>query len=202
MGWARAVSIWGALAAVVLIPLAIAAQSPLLAWRDPIYIAAGLTGVVGLCVLLIQPLLAHGLLPGVSPRPARVIHRWFGASLLCLVVAHVVGLWLTSPPDVVDALLFVSPTPFSAWGVVAMWGIFLTGLLALFRRRLKIHPRHWRRGHTALACVIVWGTGIHAILIEGTMGPWSKALLVVCAVGATTYVAFMAWVTSARPRAD
>ena len=29
------------------------------------------------------------------------------------VVIHVAGLWITSPPDMIDALLFTSPTPFS-----------------------------------------------------------------------------------------
>ena len=28
------------------------------------------------------------------------------------------------------ALLFVSPTPFSAWGVIAMWAVFTAALLA------------------------------------------------------------------------
>jgi hypothetical protein len=44
--------------------------------------------------------------------------------LVVAVVVHVGGLWITSPPDMIDALLLTSPTPFSAFGVIAMWAIF------------------------------------------------------------------------------
>ena len=37
----RVALIWVALAAAICVPLAAAAMSPLLEWRDPIYIAAG-----------------------------------------------------------------------------------------------------------------------------------------------------------------
>ena len=68
---------------------------------------------------------------------------------------HVGGLWITSPPDVIDALLFASPTPFSAWGVIAMWAIFVAALLAAFRRRLRLRPRTWRIAHSSAAAVVV-----------------------------------------------
>jgi hypothetical protein len=41
---ARAILIWVALTAALAVPLTIAAASPLLAWRDPIYIAGGFAG--------------------------------------------------------------------------------------------------------------------------------------------------------------
>ena len=88
------------------------------------------------------------------------------------------------PPDVVDALPFTSPTPFSVWGVIAMWAIFAAALLAGLRRRLRLPPRAWRQGHTALAAVIVLGTVVHAMLIEGTMETVSKAALGVLALAA------------------
>ena len=91
------------------------------------------------------------------------------------VVIHVGGLWITSPPDMVDALLFSSPTPFSPFGVIAMWAIFAVALLAAFRRRLR--PRTWRTAHMLLAIVIVGGSVVHGILIEGTMETISKAAL-------------------------
>lgn len=171
----RAVLIWAALAAALAVPIVAAAASPLLAWRDPIYIAAGFAGVVALALLLLQPLLAGGYLPGLRMRPGRRLHAWVGAGLVAAVAAHVAGLWLTSPPDVVDALVFRSPTAFSAWGVVAMWAVFAAALLAAFRRRLRLAV--WRLCHIALAMVIVVGSVVHAMLIDGTMGMVSKAAL-------------------------
>jgi predicted ferric reductase len=169
--------IWAALAAALVVPLAVAATSPLLAWREPIYIAACLAGVVALALLLLQPLLAGRYLPGLTARRSRQLHAWIGAGLLTAVIAHVAGLWLTSPPDVIDALLFRSPTPFAAWGVVAMWAVIATALLATLRRRLRLRPTAWRACHLTLAAVIVTGTVVHALLIEGTMGTLSKAAL-------------------------
>ena len=200
---ARAILIWAALAAALVLPVVVAAGSPLLAWRDPVYIAAGFAGVVGMGLLLLQPLLAGGYLPGLPPIRGRRLHAWIGAALVLAVVLHVAGLWVTSPPDVIDVLLFRSPTPFSVWGVVAMWAVFAAALLALFRRRLRLRPMVWRRWHMALTAVIVTGSVVHAMLIEGTMGPYSKAAL--CAlVAAATVKAFVdLWsrISPARSRA-
>ena len=182
---ARAILIWAVAGAAVAVPLALAALSPLLAWRSPIYIAAGFAGIVGLGLLLFQPLLIGGLLPGLSPARRRRLHRLVGAALVAALVVHVAGLWFTSPPDVVDALLFRSPTPFSAWGVIAMWAVFATALLAALRRPLRIRPRWWRAGHLSLAVVIVGGVVAHALLIEGTMESVSKVVLCGLVVAAT-----------------
>ena len=152
-----------------------AATSPLLQWRDPIYITGGLSGVAALALLLIQPLLAGGRIAGLHPRQSRRIHGWIGAALVLAVLIHVVALWITSPPDVIDALLFVSPTPFAVWGVLAMWAIFAAAALAALRRRLPFQT--WRVAHTALAVLIVIGSVLHAVLIEGTMGTPSKIVL-------------------------
>ena len=178
--------IWVALAAVLVVPAVVAATSPLLAWRDPIYIAASFAGVVALALLLIQPLLAGGYLPNLPTRSGRRLHAWVGAGLTAAVVAHVAGLWLTSPPDVIDALLFQSPTPFSAWGVVAMWAVFAAALLAIFRRRLR--PMIWRRFHVTVAMVIVVGSVVHAMRVEGTMGTVSKAALCVLVLAAAVKI--------------
>ncbi|MEL6481993.1 MAG: ferric reductase-like transmembrane domain-containing protein [Pseudomonadota bacterium] len=177
---ARAILIWAVLAAALIVPVAVAATSPLLAWREPVYIAAGFAGVVTLGLLLLQPLLAGGYLPGVSTRFARRLHALVGGGLLVAVVVHVVGLWITSPPDVIDALLFRSPTPFSIWGVIAMWTVLAAALFAAFRRRLRLRPAKWRLVHLTLSTVIIAGTVLHAMLIEGTMGLVSKA--VICAL--------------------
>ncbi|CAN0601074.1 unnamed protein product, partial [Ectocarpus sp. 12 AP-2014] len=103
---------WTALVCAVVLPIAIAANSPQLAFRDPIYIFAGFAGIVAMAFLLFQPLLAMGYMPGLIMRSARRLHRWIGAGLVAAIVLHVAGLWMTSPPDVIDALMFRSPTPF------------------------------------------------------------------------------------------
>ncbi|PHR19683.1 MAG: ferric reductase [Hoeflea sp.] len=190
--------VWAALVIVIAVPVAAAAMSPLLAWRDPVYIAAGFAGVVAMALLLFQPLLAAGLLPGLSGPRGRRVHRWIGSALVLAVIVHVVGLWVTSPPDVIDALLFASPTPFSAWGVIAMWALFASALLAGLRRRVP--PRHWRRAHTLLAAVIVVGSVVHAMLIEGTMETFSKAALCALVVAATLMAFARLRVWAARTR--
>ncbi len=178
------VLVWLALATAILVPLVFAASSPLLAWRQPIYIVAGFAGAVAMSLLLIQPLLIAGDLPGASAQKGRRVHRWIGGALVAVVIVHVVGLWFTSPPDVIDALLFVSPTPFSAWGVIAMWALFGAAALAVWRRRLQLAPRSWRLGHSALVTVAVAGSVVHAMLIEGTMEVISKVALCLLVVAA------------------
>jgi predicted ferric reductase len=185
---ARPILIWTALAAATAVPIGAAAASPLLAWRAPIYIAAGFAGIVGLALLLVQPLLIGGYLPGPSAGRARRVHPWIGGLLVASVVLHVGALWITSPQDVIDVLLFQSPTPFSVWGVIGMWAIFVTALLAALRRRLRLRPRIWRIGHAFLAVVIVVGSVAHAMLIEGTMETVSKAALCGLVLSATTKV--------------
>jgi predicted ferric reductase len=188
MGSARATLIWTALAAAIAVPIAAAAASPLLAWRDPIYITAGFAGVAGMGLLLVQPLLIGGYLPGPSAYRTRRLHRWIGGLLVAAVVIHVGALWITSPPDVIDVLLFRSPTPFSVWGVIAMWAVFGAALLAACRRRLRLRPRTWRISHASLAVVIVVGSVVHALLIVGTMETISKAALCGLVLAATTKV--------------
>jgi predicted ferric reductase len=176
---------WVALAAAIAVPLAASAFSPLLAYRDFIYIIAGFAGVIALGLLLVQPVLIGGLVPGLSAQTRRRLHRWVGAGLVLAILVHVGGLWMTSPPDVIDALLFRAPTTFSVWGVIAMWAIFATALLALFRRHLHLRPRTWRISHTLLAAVIVVGSVLHSVLIEGTMETWSKVALCALVLAAT-----------------
>jgi len=179
---------WLALAIAITVPIAIAAASPLLAYRDPIYVTAGFAGVIAMSLLLAQPLLAGGHLPGLHGPRGRRLHRRIGVGLLAAVVLHVAGLWMTSPPDMVDALLFRSPTPFSVWGVIAMWAVFAAALTAALGRRQRLRTRHWRFVHTALATVVVAGSVVHAMQIDGTMGTASKAMLSASAVAATAWV--------------
>jgi hypothetical protein len=185
---ARAILIWTALAAATAVPIGAAAASPLLAWRAPVYIAAGFAGVAGLGLLLVQPLLIGGYLPGPSAYRVRRMHRWIGGLLVAAVAIHVGALWITSPQDVIDVLLVQSPTPFSVWGLIGMWAIFAAALLAALRDRLRLRPRTWRISHAFLAVVIVVGSVVHTILIEGTMEAISKAALCGLVLAATTKV--------------
>ena len=186
-GWqlARVILIWGALAFAIGVPIAAAAASEQLAWRGPVYILAGFAGIIALGLVLVQPLLIGGYLPGLSAYRGRRAHHWIGGTLVVAIVIHVAGLWLTSPPDMIDALTYSSPTPFSPFGVTAMWAIFIVALLALLRRRLGLRPRTWRFVHMPLAIVIVVGSVVHCLLIEGTMETISKAALCAAVLAAT-----------------
>ena len=186
----RAALAWAALAGVILWPLGVALTSPLLDWRGPAYVVAGAAGVVALGLLPVQPLLAAGWLPGPGPARSRRLHRAVGAALVAAVSIHVGGLWITSPPDVVDALTFTAPASFSPWGVVAMWALILAAAMAVLRRRLGWRPAPWRTGHTGLAGIVVAGGTVHAMLVWGTMGTVSKTVL--CAVAVATLMA-VAW---------
>lgn len=190
--------VWAALVIAVGVPIAAAAASPLLAWRDPVYIAAGFAGVVAMALLLFQSLLAAGRLPGLSAQRSRLLHRWVGAALALAVVIHVGALWVTSPPDVIDALLFASPTAFSAWGVIAMWAVFASALMAGLRWQLRLRPRSWRLAHTVLAAVIVVGSIVHAMLIEGTMESVSKTVLCALVLTATVTAILRVWAKPSR----
>ena len=185
---ARAPLIWAALALAIGVPIALAAGSEQLAWRGPVYILAGFAGIIALGLVLVQPLLIGGYLPGLSAYRGRRAHHWIGGALALAVVIHVAGLWITSPPDMIDALTYTSPTPFSPFGVTAMWAIFTVAVLAALRRRLGLRLRTWRIVHIPLAIVIVAGSVAHCLLIEGTMETISKAALCVLIVVATVKV--------------
>lgn len=186
----RAVLVLVGLAAIGAVSMVEAARSPLLQWREPVYIMAGFAGIIGLILLMIQPLLVAGPQTGTLRRR---VHSLTGAALVIAVVVHVAGLWITSPPDVVDAILLRSPTPFAIWGVMATWAVLLAALLAAARRRVR--PRAWRLAHTGATTFAVLGTVVHAWLIEGAMGPVSKGLvcLLVLIVMAWTALRRRAW---------
>ncbi|GMP10030.1 ferric reductase-like transmembrane domain-containing protein [Bradyrhizobium sp. TM239] len=186
-GWtsARSILIWVGLAFAIGAPILLAATSEQLAWRGPVYILAGFAGIIALGLVLVQPLLIGGYLAPLSAYRGRRAHHWIGGALVIAVVIHVAGLWITSPPDMIDALTYASPTPFSPFGVTAMWAIFIVALLASLRRRLELRPRTWRLIHMPLAIVIVVGSVVHCLLIEGTMETISKAVLCAAVLAAT-----------------
>lgn len=182
--------IWPVLVSLAGVPIWLALNSPLLAWREPVYILAGAAGVVAFACMLFQPVLVAGWLPGMRPSTARRLHVWTGLGLVIGVIVHLVALWITSPPDVIDALLLVSPTPFSHWGVIAMWALFGAAGLAVLRRKGRLRPVVWRVGHTSCVSLAVFGTVLHALLVDGTMELVSKVALCVGVVGLTVLVIF------------
>lgn len=188
MRLARATLIWAMLATAIGAPIAAAAASPLLEWRGPIYILAGFSGIIALGLVLVQPLLIGGYLPGYSAWRGRRAHQWIGGTLVVAVLIHVAGLWIISPPDMIDALTLTSPTPFSPFGVIAMWAIFAVALVASLRRRWGLRPRTWRITHTLLAIVIVIGSVLHCVLIEGAMESVTKLVLCTLVLAAAVKV--------------
>jgi predicted ferric reductase len=176
---------WLLIGAVVAVPVIVAAASPLQASRDEIWVLGGMSGVVALALLFLQPVLIgrFRLLKGLQERRW---HRWIGAAIVMLVAIHIGGLYVTSPEDITDALLLVSPTPFALYGVIGLAGVILTTALALFRKRLA--DGVWQIAHTILAVAIVGGSVVHALLIEGAMGETTKLVLCLFLVAATTGV--------------
>lgn len=150
----------------------LAAASPLQRGREAVWIFGGLTGVLALALLAVQPLLMSGL---VRPVVGRRLHRGLGAAILGLAVAHVAGLWIYSPEDITDALLLRAPTPFSAWGVASLAGLVAAALVAVLRR--PIPPHLWKALHLSLAVIGGVSAVVHAWMILGAMEPVSKALL-------------------------
>lgn len=175
----RAPFFWIVFAACLCVPIVLTAMSPLLAWRNWIYILAGFAGVLALTFIVLQPLLAAKVLPNLSATHQRKLHRVVGAAIASCVAVHIIGLWVTSPPDMVDALLFRAPTLFSVWGVVAMWALLATSLLAVLRGNLRVAPRIWQRTHISVAIIAIVASISHVLPVQGAMEQTSK--LMICA---------------------
>ena len=71
-----------------------------------------------------------------------------------------------------------------------MWAVFATAFLAVVRRRLRLRLWAWHIAHTALGALIVLGTIVHSVLIDGTMEAISKVALSVLVVAANAKVIF------------
>ena len=178
-------AVWSALCILITVPVILAAFSPYLAYRNPAYLVGGFAGILCLSLFVVQPLLAAGYLPGAGGLRGRALHRALGVAVVGLTAAHVAGLYLASPPDAIDALLLRSPTPFSVWGVTAMWGVVATAVLVALRRRIGWRYGVWRGVHNAIALVVVVATVLHAVQIEGAMGTVTKWALCLAALAAT-----------------
>lgn len=169
-------------------PVVVAATSPLLSGREAVYIVGGMSGVVALALLLLQPILASGYLPSISTIKSKAWHRRIGLLLVLAIALHIVGLYLTSPDDLMDALLLISPTPFSLYGVVGMWAIIVTTLLVVLRSHLSWRHTLWKIVHNILACIVVVTSVTHALMIDGAMGYRSKLILCIAIIALTIVV--------------
>ena len=65
-----------------------------------------------------------------------------------------------------------------------MWAVVLSAVLVALRRKMRLRPATWAAIHNLLALVVVLGTVIHAVQIEGTMGTVSKWALCLAALTA------------------
>lgn len=191
----RPVLVWAGLLAALVVPLGLTLASPYLAYRDAVHVLGGVFGVVALGLLLPQALLIAGVLP-LSGQGARRLHRWTGAAVAATVGLHIAALWITSPQDMADAVLFRAPTLFSVWGVLASWALIATAVIALARHRLRV--RWWRIVHGALSALLVAGSIAHAMPIIGMMEPVSKAALCLMVGTATLYALIRRLVTPSR----
>jgi predicted ferric reductase len=79
-----------------------------------------------------------------------------------------------------------------------MWAIFAVALLVALRRRLGLRLRTWRIAHVLLAIVIVAGTVVHGLLIEGAMETVTKAALCALVLAAAIKVIGDLWVWRKR----
>ena len=183
----RAIALWVLVAVGTIVPVAIAATSPLQASRDFMWIVGGMAGVIALALLLVQPLLASTFLPGLKSYEGRRWHRWIGFLVVFCVILHVGGLYLVSPDDIADALLLVAPTPFAIYGVVGLAGVLAIAVLVAMRSMLGMRYASWRIVHNLLAVVVVGASIVHAVLIDGAMGEVSKACLSALVVAATIF---------------
>lgn len=183
---------------VLILAVIVAALNPLQESRSIEYVIGGLSGVVALALLLLQPLLAIAFLPHGSVIQQRRWHRWIGTAIVITVALHISGLYLASPQDMIDAMLLVAPTPFSVYGVVGLWTLVLTATLVAFRKRLRLNISTWNIIHNSLAVIVVITSVVHALMIEGAMGYVSKLILCICLIGATTIV--VAQLRIIRPR--
>ena len=170
------------------VPVVLAMFSPYLAFRPAIYIIAGFAGILTLPLLAIQPILPTRMVD-LNPIRARRLHRIIGPVLILLTLVHIGALYLTSPTDAVDALLLRAPTLFSVFGVIALWALFITASLAMFRKSLP--KRLWNSLHLLFNVALSLSIVVHALQIEGAMEPVSK--WIICSAILATLCASMIW---------
>lgn len=182
----RRIAAWIAVAVLAAAPVVIAALSPLLRGREFLWLVGGMAGVVVMSLLFVQPLLMAAAPPLLAARDGVRWHRLGGIAIVALVALHVGALYAYSPDDVTDALLLTAPTPFSLYGVISLWCLVLTAVLAATRRKVRLGVAPWRIAHSVLAVAVVAAGAVHAIWIEGAMEEYSKLAICLAALAATS----------------
>lgn len=176
---------WLCVLMVAAVPVVLASASPLQRGREVLWIIGGMAGVLAFSLLFVQPLLMLTAPRLLAPASGLRWHRRVGLAVMAMVVLHVGALYLYSPEDVADALLLVSPTPFSVYGVLGLGALVTTAALAAARRFTPLGAVPlWRMVHSLLAVVIVGAGAVHAMLIEGAMEERSKLAVCVAAIAA------------------
>jgi hypothetical protein len=69
-----------------------------------------------------------------------------------------------------------------------MWAVLAVAVMVALRDRIGLRPRTWLMVHTGLVLVIVVGTIVHAVLVQGTMEIVTKIVLCALLVIATPKV--------------
>ena len=175
--------VWLASAGLVALPLLVAGTSPLQEGREPIWILGGLAGVAAMPLLVIQGLLPTGRLARLAP--SLRWHRVLGYGVLLAVLVHVGALYLYSPEDITDALLFLAPA-YSKFGVIAAWCLVFAVLVAVLRRRLGLGHATWRIVHGLLALITVGTAVAHTVMAYGAFDGVVETLTCVAALLATS----------------
>jgi predicted ferric reductase len=180
------IAAWIVVAAIATVPVVAAAASPLQKGREWLWVVGGMAGVVAMSLLFVQPLFTAAAPMLVGGRDGLRWHRLGGMAIVAMVALHVGALYAYSPDDITDALLLVAPTRFSLYGVISMWCLVLTAVLAATRRMMRLDYRLWRIFHSVLAVAVVASGAVHAIQIEGAMEDYSKLVICLAALAAAT----------------
>lgn len=183
------------LVAIVLLPVLLAALSPLQAGRAVPWVWGTLAGVLALSLVVVHVLLPTGWLNSFVGEHNLGWHRILGISITGLTLAHILGLYLYSPDDIGDALVLAAPT-YSRLGVLSAGCLVLSVVLAVTRRQLRLADADWKTIHSALAIAIVGTAVAHAVLLQGTLDGLAEglvcgsAIVAVCMAIAHWYRAF------------
>ncbi len=105
------------------------------------------------------------------------LHRYMGAVLLLLLIAHVVAFLLMSP-RVLDWLLFID-RDLKAWtAATAFYAMVLLAVTSIWRRRLGWSYETWRTVHIALTAAAMFGAYVH-VLDSSDFVAWAPVRIIV-----------------------
>ena len=188
------------LAAVGVLPLALALTDAHLAPGPPALVISTAAGALAVSALVLQPLLVARMRPSAGVLAGRQVrwHRLLGALVLALVLLHVGALFVLEVDDTLFAMSPDGPTR-ARMALIATIALFGVVALGVMRGRLPLADSSWRILHAYLAVlVIVLGVG-HAVLTDGALDGAGTPLLVGLGLLA---LAAVGWAHATRPRRD